>query len=573
MADLVQAAPGVQVIVTSRERLNLRGEQLYHVPPLDFAPAASDEAALASASVQLFVQSAQRGQPGFALNPANAAAVLRICQLAQGMPLALELAAAYVGTLPLPTIAAEIERSADEPGTDEAEQTLSERQRVAGKLRAIEACMLVTQGNFDRATVVAQQAITLSAPNPPAMQPGDGEALGYLAWGQALYHQSHFSHAQLQCEQALRHAREAQQGDAPNELLFEVEVTAQLFLGAAARTLGDYSLSKRHFTDCLHLCQRLGKLRGEIHAHMNLGYTTLLMRDLAAARQEYEQALALIDPVGYRWGEGVSRYELGMVVRLQGEYSLALDLWQQALAIFGQISERLRSIYVLGDLVKLYSRMGDFDRAQDWQRRLLSVRQAFNSPDSERAGLLASALLAHCQGDDEQALDDASQAWQIVQQTSSRSYQADVLMIMGHAQAGMNLVDAAIDSYTQALTLYQTLGSIPPAAEAQANLARVAFEQGDLVRAQRLTDAVLAVLAGQPVAGLDKPFRIYLTCFRVLEAGQDPRAPTILRRGYELLQNYASSITDDTLRRTFLENVPVNWALQQAYTRASVPGR
>lgn len=63
--------------------------------------------------MQLFTQSAQREQAAFVVDEANVAAVLQICRLVQGMPLGLELAAAWVGTLSLPEIADAITQSND----------------------------------------------------------------------------------------------------------------------------------------------------------------------------------------------------------------------------------------------------------------------------------------------------------------------------------------------------------------------------------------------------------------------------------------------------------------------------
>jgi predicted ATPase/DNA-binding SARP family transcriptional activator len=110
---ILQRAPGVQILATSRERLALRGEHLYPVAGLGGAAGQTVAEALVSASVRLFVQSAQRAQVSFQLNPHNVANVVRICRLVGGAPLALELAAAWVGTLPLHTIASEIEQRAD----------------------------------------------------------------------------------------------------------------------------------------------------------------------------------------------------------------------------------------------------------------------------------------------------------------------------------------------------------------------------------------------------------------------------------------------------------------------------
>ncbi len=100
-------------MVTSRERLNVRGEQLYPVPPL----AHEDRGELAEAStwsaVRLFVESARRVSPNFKATESNLPALLRICGLVQGMPLGLEMAAAWCGALALHEIATEIERGID----------------------------------------------------------------------------------------------------------------------------------------------------------------------------------------------------------------------------------------------------------------------------------------------------------------------------------------------------------------------------------------------------------------------------------------------------------------------------
>jgi WD40 repeat protein/predicted ATPase/DNA-binding SARP family transcriptional activator len=132
VATLLQEAPGVQILVTSRERLNLRGEQLYPLAGLDYGQAPHATASQESAAVQFFVHCVQQSQRGFTLPTADRAAVAQICQLVQGMPLALEMAAAWATLLPLAEIAQEIARSADFLTTDWPD--VPERQR---SLRAV----------------------------------------------------------------------------------------------------------------------------------------------------------------------------------------------------------------------------------------------------------------------------------------------------------------------------------------------------------------------------------------------------------------------------------------------------
>ena len=111
VGQLAQAGPEVRLLVTSRERLNLHGERLLEVSGLDSPPEADGAAIGGYSATQLFVNSAQAGQPGFRLTGENAAAVGRICRLVHGLPLALELAAAWVRQLSCRAIADEIEHN------------------------------------------------------------------------------------------------------------------------------------------------------------------------------------------------------------------------------------------------------------------------------------------------------------------------------------------------------------------------------------------------------------------------------------------------------------------------------
>ena len=113
VAALLQRAPGVKILVTSREKLNLPGEQIYGIYGMEIGTATALAMAEAAASVQLFVQRARRVQPGFTLTAKNLPALVRICQLVEGMPLGLELAAAWVEILTMAEIAQEIEQSLD----------------------------------------------------------------------------------------------------------------------------------------------------------------------------------------------------------------------------------------------------------------------------------------------------------------------------------------------------------------------------------------------------------------------------------------------------------------------------
>ena len=106
VSELLARAPLIHVLVTSRRRLRVAGETVLVVGPLGVPEATSIGDAPAAS---LFVQIARRAQPHFTPNPADEAAIARICRVVDGIPLALELAAASVGTLSCAEIARELE--------------------------------------------------------------------------------------------------------------------------------------------------------------------------------------------------------------------------------------------------------------------------------------------------------------------------------------------------------------------------------------------------------------------------------------------------------------------------------
>ncbi len=109
VSDILASAPNVKILATSRETLNLQEEWLYQVKGMPFPEAERADLARYDA-VQLFVQSARRTQSDFSLD-AEQQTVLRICQLVEGMPLALEMTAAWLKRLPIHEIIKELEQA------------------------------------------------------------------------------------------------------------------------------------------------------------------------------------------------------------------------------------------------------------------------------------------------------------------------------------------------------------------------------------------------------------------------------------------------------------------------------
>ncbi|MGN9838753.1 BTAD domain-containing putative transcriptional regulator [Nonomuraea sp. H19] len=109
LTDLLLAScPGVQVLATGREALGITGESILPVAPLRLPPPETDDP-LGYPAVRLFADRAAAVQPGFAVHAGNAGQVVRICRALDGLPLAIELAAARLRTLSVSDVAARLD--------------------------------------------------------------------------------------------------------------------------------------------------------------------------------------------------------------------------------------------------------------------------------------------------------------------------------------------------------------------------------------------------------------------------------------------------------------------------------
>ena len=768
--DLLQHAPGLQLIVTSRERLNLLGEHLYQVQGLGLEQPATLADATTSAAVQLFVQSARRVQPHFQVTEANWQLLLHICALVQGMPLGIEMAAVWTNQLALDEIAREIEQSIDflafewhnapvrqrsmravfdwswqllnateqqvlgqlavfrggftreaaeaitgaslrvltslvnksllqraphppethRPGqgryelhellrqfaqeqtksvpeewvrvaalhsqfylafiadrerrflyadtqaavseiqtelsnirqawywavqqrahdtleqcayslwqfflftglsaagvelfrlaanalqahdasvifVSEDEASRHDRLAIASKLRSLEANMLIAQGHYTEAAAIAQQALRLaeaSTSDKHNKHSSEGLALAHLIHGQTLCYRWQPMAARVACAQALVPIRYDEPDMISTKLAHNIASLAYLFLSSIALRLDEYAESRRCLTRSLQICQHLDNRLGELDCRINLANIARIVCDHSTARQGYEDAMQIAHALHYRWSEATIQLELSDVVRSQGEYTLALDLLERALTILHELNDRRRSAITHTYLSRLYTTLGDYTQAQSWLDQAWQLADELRVPEIEEHVAFTTAVLAHARQQHTQALQAATQSWQLTQAGGDRFNQAKNLVLIGHAQAGLNQLTAAANAYQQSMQIYHAIAIPPLAVEAQAGLVRIALAQGDLAQVETLTTSIVRVLAEHPRAGLHEPFLIYLTCYQGLTAIQHPQAATVLQAGYDLLQTYADHIADRALRRSFLENVAVHRELIATY--------
>jgi predicted ATPase/DNA-binding CsgD family transcriptional regulator len=158
--EILQAAPAVKILSTSRERLNLQSETVLHVVGMTFPAQADSKDTLSYDSITLFLQSAKKVRPGFDPSPGEMEQIINICQSVAGMPLAIELAAAWLHILNVDEIAAELVKDLDILATEVRDAPARHRSIRAvfdhswslldQAERDIFTCLSVFRGGFTR---------------------------------------------------------------------------------------------------------------------------------------------------------------------------------------------------------------------------------------------------------------------------------------------------------------------------------------------------------------------------------------------------------------------------------------
>jgi predicted ATPase/DNA-binding SARP family transcriptional activator len=114
LARILEAAPGIKILLTSRERLRLRDEQVLDLGGLPYPPMGTDEEiAFSYGSIQLFFQHAERVRQDYSPSPEDLRAIIQLCKLLDGMPLGIELAAAGVRYFPPREILHQLQEKVD----------------------------------------------------------------------------------------------------------------------------------------------------------------------------------------------------------------------------------------------------------------------------------------------------------------------------------------------------------------------------------------------------------------------------------------------------------------------------
>jgi predicted ATPase/class 3 adenylate cyclase len=529
VARLLGATARLRLLATSRGPLRVSGEQEYPVPPLGLPVAERTtptvEAASRAESVRLFVQQARLADPDFVLSDDNVADVVAVCRRLDGLPLAVELAAARVRLLSPRALLDHLDEALGLPlpGHPERQQTLpatvnwSYRMVGVGEQRAFRALAAFgnTGGTFDAIAAVLDVPSSLSAVS------------GLL-------------------DAALLRVDDDPAG--PRARLLQTVRSVARHLAMDSGELDD--LQRRHSDHYLVLAERAAERMKGPDAIAARGWIELEMDNLRAALEwslgdaaandladegRIATGIRLCTALGWywyvtgydaesrRWLERASRaaaagrqgpqlaellHSFGLLFLQQGDDGHARDVLAKSLVLWQRAGDRTGETRALNSLGVAYRSLGDTDRARALLQQSVDVARSLDNLQRQATALTNLALLELDAGRPEAALPmlteaerldlELGNAWGVA---ADRVNLAAALLASARPEQAMELLRDLAASVTEHGDPDLTLGVIEM-------LAYAASTVGDHTRAVRLAACAdeQRTVGDLPLTDLDRAF-------------------------------------------------------------------
>jgi predicted ATPase/class 3 adenylate cyclase len=577
LADhLLRCCPKLQILASSREGLGIAGEQTYRVPSLALPDARHLpplERLHDFEAVQLFADRARASQATFAVTPANAPSVAQVCQRLDGIPLAIELAAARVKALPVEQIAARLD-DMFRLLTGGSRTALPRQQTLRALIDWSYNLLTEAERTLLRRLSVFAGGWTLEAAE--AVCPGDGiegwevlDLLTQLVDKSLVVYLEQGSGARYRLLETVRqYARdrllEASEGEVVRDrhrdwfVALAEQAAPHLQFGSEERTWMD-RLERDHdnLRAALEWCQATEeggeaglRLAGALtwfwykRGHKTEGWQrassalsigsgasaarrgkaltdafwlALFRSDFPAQATLAAEALALGREAGDPWLTATALHRSGMVAAQGGDLERAQVMCEEGLSLARQLGDRLLLALLSQAMAIAAQQRGDYERARTFYQDSLDHFRGLEDSGGTAVLLTHLGWLARQEGNDERARALWSEALALWRGVGDRS---DSIMWALHAFADLALAQgdlgAARACYEEALAIARELNDQSRTASALLGLARVARAQGEHEQAWVLLGEAQALGAGNT--------DIHMECGHLLLELGDPSA-------------------------------------------------
>lgn len=421
--------------------------------------------------------------------------------------------------------------------------SVSRLRPFQARLQTSLARLFVFHRHYDEAIAAAETALSLAS----ECEANQLVIRNHYHWGIALYQQGDYVEARRHIEEGIFLAQQAR--------LSLLEATGYQYRGSLEYYLANYPQSLTDYEKALAYYERQRPRfpRQRATLYNNLGNVHLRFGDFDRAKSYYQRVLALRqDGHQGRIGGVVTINNLGLVALAQGDFMEARRCFEEALRGYRHTGNQQGEGMVLGNLGELYRQLGLYQRARDYFEQDMALMQRIGRQG--RIGIrLANLGLVHLHlGKVDEAIGYGRQAVEEAEKRGEQNTLAVALLFLGYIHTARGEWAEATAAHQQAFARFQTLGQEKLALEALAGLAGLALEQEQLDEAREYVSPITEYLQHGRLEGVYNPFRVYLTCYRVLAAAEDGRAEALGQLAHDLLQEQAARIEDERLKHSFL---------------------
>jgi len=492
VSAVLEAAPGVKVVATSRAPLGIGGEQQLPVPPMDVPNGQQPVHELGSVeSIRLFTERAAAKVPGFQLTEANAPALVELTKRLNGLPLALELAANKVKIMSPAEIARRLELRILSGGGSDVEprqQTMSKAIAWSYELLpTAQATLFRRLGVFQGGARLAEIEVVCRSESDLGIDTLDGlEALIDQSLVQVRYvDESRYVMLNVLREFAYGRLTDDERGDLQ-------ERHARAYLGLAEQA--EPGLSGRDRRTWFDLLERdIDNLRAAMGYFINLEQAEEAMR-LAHALWRLWQTRGMLH-------EG--RAVLGDVLRMEG----------------GSPLSRMRAYEAMGGTAYWQS---DYEAMTDSYQRALDLARELGDPLEEANALYNMSYAPSLGGDTERAIAQLEEARDIYEIHPDPVGLSNVLSSLAVMREFEGQYQAALEAAQQAIEIARNAGNDLRLSWALFSAAYLAFEVDDPVGLGFLDESLLMFERDNDLSGI--AFALGASAFRSLNTEDEPAA-------------------------------------------------
>lgn len=508
LAEILQEAPHVKLLTTSREGLNLQGEWLFDLQGLMVPPPEQDDAIESYSAAALFVHSAQRARAGFQLSADDGKAVATICRLLDGIPLAIELAAAWTPTLACSEIAAQLQGGLDLLVT--TLRDVPERQRSMQAVFDHSWRLLTSEEQRTlRRLAVFQGGFTREAAAAVA-----GAGLPLLA---ALISKSvvrRMDDGRFSMHELVRQYAGGRLADEPGEETSARQLHSAYFLDYIARLESGLKSAEQLLAlaaidadiDNIRCAWIYGVQQGDLprvqHMRAHWYYYDIRgwfaeaeasLRWTAAELETLHRSCAQVDPAVALLSAYVRSQQAWFCLRL-GKLVEAERLLQASLPFLrasGRSIQLADALYYYGSIAWM---TGDYTRARAYYLEELELAEEVGNPWDIGLASGNLGLVAQTVGDYEEAGRRWKTALTIYRALGDRRNVAAGLAFFGRVKCALDAYAEAQDCFRESLELSKSLGDRWSYGVALSELGQVRQALGDHVEALRLLEESVTLL-------------------------------------------------------------------------------